>query len=146
MAIRKDLMTASDVCDTQKTSADSDDYYTMNYLSGTKKEIMGFTITVDPVGTERKVINQLLFVEAPVVEELEPFELGEPASRPSTNYNGNVVSVTFTGDIPVGAAVTAQLTLDGSDSRQRFPDENAVGDDGASLTLPKHSERRRLCK
>ena len=116
MAIRKDLMTASDVCDTQKTSADSSDYYTMNYLSGTKKDvpILG-TIVIDPVGTERKVINQLLFVEAPVVEELEPFELGEPASRPSTNYNGNVVSVTFTGDIPVGAAVTAQLTLDGSD-------------------------------
>lgn len=115
MAIRKDLMTASDICDTQNTSADFSSYWTMNYLSGTKKEIMGFTITVDPVGTERKVINQLLFVEAPVVEEPEPFVLGEPASRPSTNYNGNVVSVTFTGDIPDGAAVTAQLTLDGID-------------------------------
>ena len=115
MAIRKDLMTVSDICDTQKTHDDSPNYYTMNYLSGRQKEIFGFTITIDPVGTERAVINQLLFVEAPVVEELEPFELGEPASRPSTNYNGNVVSVTFTGDIPVGAAVTAQLTLDGSD-------------------------------
>ena len=115
MAIRKDLMTVSDICDTQKTHDDSPNYYTMNYLSGRQKEFLGFTITIDPVGTERKVINQLLFVEAPVVEELEPFELGEPASRPSTNYNGNVVSVTFTGDIPVGAAVTAQLTLDGID-------------------------------
>ena len=100
MAIRKDLMTVSDICGTQKTSSSSANYYTMCYLDD---------------GSERAVINQLLFVEAPVVEELEPFELGEPASRPSTNYNGNVVSVTFTGDIPVGAAVTAQLTLDGID-------------------------------
>lgn len=66
MAIRKDLMTVSDICDTQKTSADSSDYYTMNYLSGTQKTLFGYTITVDPVGTERKVINQLLFVEAPL--------------------------------------------------------------------------------
>ena len=66
MAIRKDLMTASDICDTQKTSADSSDYYTMNYLSGTQKSLGGFTITIDPVGTERKVINQLLFVPAPL--------------------------------------------------------------------------------
>ncbi len=65
MAIRKDLMTVSDICDTQKTSADSSDYYTMNYLSGTQKTLFGLTITIDPVGTERKVINQLLFVEAP---------------------------------------------------------------------------------
>ena len=67
MAIRKDLMTVSDICDTQKSSADSSDYYTMNYLSGTQKTvpILG-TITIDPVGTERKVINQLLFVEAPL--------------------------------------------------------------------------------
>ena len=99
MAIRKDLMTVSDICDTQKTSADSSDYYAMNYLSGTKKDVPIFgTIVIDPVGTERKVINQLLFVEAPVVEELEPFELGEPASRPSTNYNGNVVSVKDSND------------------------------------------------
>ena len=49
MAIRKDLMTASDVCDTQRTSASSADYWTMNYLSD---------------GTERAVINQLLFVDA----------------------------------------------------------------------------------
>ncbi|MBQ6135783.1 MAG: phosphodiester glycosidase family protein [Kiritimatiellae bacterium] len=67
MAIRKDVMTASDICDTQKTSADSSDYYTMNYLSGRQKEvpILG-TITIDPVGTERAVINQLLFVPAPL--------------------------------------------------------------------------------
>ena len=110
MAIRKDLMTVSDICDTQKTSKYSSDYYTMNYLSG--RQAYGITIGA---GSEREVINQLLFVEAPVVEELEPFELGEPASRPSTNYNGNVVSITFTGDIPVGAAVTAQLTLNGID-------------------------------
>ena len=49
MAIRKDLMTASGVCDTQRTSASSADYWTMNYLSD---------------GTERAVINQLLFVDA----------------------------------------------------------------------------------
>ena len=47
MAIRKDLMTASDVCDTQKASSSSTDYYTMNYLDD---------------GSERAVINQLLFV------------------------------------------------------------------------------------
>ena len=42
MAIRKDLMTASDICDTQKTSADSSSYYTMNYLSG--RQALGFSI------------------------------------------------------------------------------------------------------
>ncbi len=50
MAIRKDLMTASDVCDTQKGSSSSSDYYTMNYLDD---------------GSERAVINQLLFVPMP---------------------------------------------------------------------------------
>ena len=50
MAIRKDLMTASDVCDTQKASSSSSDYYTMNYLDD---------------GSERAVINQLLFVPMP---------------------------------------------------------------------------------
>ena len=50
MAIRKDLMTASDICDTQKTSSGSADYYTMCYLDD---------------GSERAVINQLLFVEGP---------------------------------------------------------------------------------
>ena len=51
MAIRKDLMTVSDICDTQKTSSGSTDYYTMCYLDD---------------GSERAVINQLLFVEAPL--------------------------------------------------------------------------------
>ncbi len=60
MAIRKNLMTASDICDTQKTSADSSDYYTMNYLSG--RTVAGINIGA---GTERAVINQLLFVPAP---------------------------------------------------------------------------------
>ena len=69
MTIRKDLMTASDICDTQKTSADSSNYYTMNYLSGTQKTIAGFTLTIEPAGTERKVINQLLFVEGPDLSE-----------------------------------------------------------------------------
>ena len=69
MAIRKDLMTVSDICDTQKTSAGSSNYYTMNYLSGTQKTLGGFTITIDPVGTERRVINQLLFVEGPDLAE-----------------------------------------------------------------------------
>ena len=65
MAIRRDLMTATDICGTQKVSPDSSDYCTMNYLSGTQKTVFGITITIDPPGTERKVINQLLFVEAP---------------------------------------------------------------------------------
>ena len=51
MAIRKDLMTASDICDTQRTSSSSQNYYTMCYLDD---------------GSERAVINQLLFVEAPL--------------------------------------------------------------------------------
>lgn len=51
LAIRKDLMTVSDICGTQKLSAHSDRYYTMNYLS-------------DALRTERKVINQLLFLRA----------------------------------------------------------------------------------
>ena len=50
MAIRKDLMTAYDICGTQRTSSGSSDYYTMCYLSD---------------GSERAVINQLLFVEGP---------------------------------------------------------------------------------
>ncbi len=50
MAIRKDLMTVSDICDTQKTSSSSADYYTMCYLDD---------------GSERAVINQLLFVAVP---------------------------------------------------------------------------------
>ena len=50
MAIRKDLMTVSDICDTQKTSSSSSDYYTMCYLDD---------------GSERAVINQLLFVPVP---------------------------------------------------------------------------------
>ena len=54
MAIRKDLMTASDVCDTQKTSSSASDYYTMNYLDD---------------GSERAVINQLLFVPAPMASK-----------------------------------------------------------------------------
>ena len=70
MAIRKDLMTESGICDTQNTSKDSPDYYTMNYLSGRQKEIPIFgTIVLEPVGTERKVINQLLFVEGPCQSE-----------------------------------------------------------------------------
>ena len=44
-------MTVSDICGTQKLSAHSDRYYTMNYLS-------------DALRTERKVINQLLFLRA----------------------------------------------------------------------------------
>ena len=65
MAIRKDLMTASNICDTQKTSADSSDYYTMNYLSG--RTVLGVNIGA---GSERAVINQLLFVEGPGLSEL----------------------------------------------------------------------------
>lgn len=64
MAIRKDLMTSSDICDTQKTSADSSDYYTMNYLSG--RTVAGINIGA---GTERAVINQLLFVPAPMASK-----------------------------------------------------------------------------
>ena len=64
MAIRKDLMTSSDICDTQKTSADSSDYYTMNYLSG--RTVAGINIGA---GTERAVINQLLFVPAPAASK-----------------------------------------------------------------------------
>ncbi len=64
MAIRKDLMTVSDICDTQKTSADSSDYYTMNYLSG--RTVLGVNVGA---GTERAVINQLLFVPAPAASK-----------------------------------------------------------------------------
>ena len=64
MAIRKDLMTSSDICDTQKTSADSSDYYTMNNLSG--RTVAGINIGA---GTERAVINQLLFVPAPMASK-----------------------------------------------------------------------------
>lgn len=57
MAIRKDLMTVSDICDTQRTSSSSQNYYTMCYLDD---------------GSERAVINQLLFVEGPeIVDEVD---------------------------------------------------------------------------
>lgn len=93
MAIRKDLMTASDICPTQKLSSDADNnYYTMNYLSD---------------GSERKVINQLLFVV--------PFKLGDAAARPQTDYNGNVVTVAFAGEIPPDAEATATLKLEDPD-------------------------------
>ena len=97
MAIRKDLMPVSDICPTQKLSSDADGkYYTMNFL-------YDGTAGVLPNGSERKVINQLLFVV--------PFELGDAAARPSTNYNGSVVTVPFSGDLSGDVTATAMLTL-----------------------------------
>ena len=39
--------------------------------------------------------------------------LGTPTARPSTNYNGSAVNVTFTGTIPDGAAASAKVTIGG---------------------------------
>ncbi len=37
------------------------------------------------------------------------------AARPLTDYNGNTVSIAFTGDIPDGAEVSAKVTIGGVD-------------------------------
>lgn len=50
--------------------------------------------------------------EAP--QPTNPIVLGTPAARPSTDYNGSVVTVSFTGDVPADAAVTAKVTLGGT--------------------------------
>lgn len=58
LVIRKDLMPVSDICATQKTSAYSDKYYTMNFLCDSSlRGNLGN-------GSERKTINQLLFVDS----------------------------------------------------------------------------------
>lgn len=46
-------------------------------------------------------------------EPVEPFALGDPTARPSTNYNGSVVSVRFSGGVPAGVTPTAEVTLGG---------------------------------
>lgn len=89
MAIRKDLMTSGDICDTQKTSADSSDYYTMNYLSGTQKTLFGFTINIERPGTERKVINQLLFVADP---DFAVHHQGKPGGAAGISFLGGFFS------------------------------------------------------
>ncbi len=108
MAIRKDLMTVSDVCATQKASPDAPDYYTMNYLSG--RTVFGTNIGA---GTERAVINQLLFVPDPSWGG--PFGLGEAAARPGIDYDGSTVTVALEGAVPDGAAVSAKVTIGGVD-------------------------------
>ena len=56
--------------------------------------------------------------------------LDEPQARPSTNYNGSAVSVSFTGEIPDGATVSAKVTLGGVDY------VGTITDSTASFTLP----------
>ena len=48
-------------------------------------------------------------------EPLVPFALGDPAARPQLDYNGSVITVGFTGDVPDGAEVSAKVTLGGVD-------------------------------
>lgn len=57
MVIRRDLLPSSDICATQRISSDAPGYYTMNFL-------FDGSLGVLPNGSERKVINQLLFVPA----------------------------------------------------------------------------------
>ena len=57
-------------------------------------------ILVDALGTE---------------PEPSPITLGDPMSRPLTDYNGSEVSVSFAGEIPEGADVSANVTLGGVD-------------------------------
>ncbi len=40
-----------------------------------------------------------------------PIVLGEVSARPGTDYNGSVVALSFTGDIPEGATAIASLTI-----------------------------------
>ena len=49
------------------------------------------------------------------IASVKPVALGEPVARPLTDYNGNTVSIAFTGDIPDGAEVSAKVTIGGVD-------------------------------
>ncbi len=40
-----------------------------------------------------------------------PIVIGEVSARPGTDYSGSVVTLSFTGDIPEGAAASASLTI-----------------------------------
>ena len=58
--------------------------------------------------------------------------LGEPTARPQADYNGSVVTVAFAGDVPVGATVTAKVTLGGVDYVGSVDTESGI----AAFTLP----------
>ena len=45
----------------------------------------------------------------------QPIVLGEASATPGTDYNGSAVSMSFTGDIPSGATVTASISIGGVD-------------------------------
>ena len=45
----------------------------------------------------------------------DDFAIGEPTARPSTNFNGSVVSFAFAGEIPDGSEASAMLSLEGVD-------------------------------
>ena len=64
------------------------------------------------------------------VEPQPTVSLDDPTARPSTNYNGSAVSVSFTGEIPDGASVSAKVTLGGVDY------VGTITDSTASFTLP----------
>ena len=49
------------------------------------------------------------------IASVKPVTLGEPVARPLTDYNGNTVSIAFTGDLPDGTEVLAKVTIGGVD-------------------------------
>ena len=82
-----------------------------------------FTVPGMPMGAQPQILNaapetgSIDFHEVYVTEPepILPFELGETAARPQTDYNGSVVTVRFTGDLPDGVTPAAKVTLDGAD-------------------------------
>ena len=56
--------------------------------------------------------------------------LGEPVARPGTDYAGSVVTVSFTGEIPEGAAASCRITVGGVDYA------GTVGDGVCAFAVP----------
>ena len=111
MVISKELMTASDICGTQKESKSDSSYYTMNYLSD---------------GSERAVINQLLFVE---YDEPSPsVEPGKPAG-PFGNAEA-AANAAQKATLEPSAEVAAKLSTDAARERYMGMFGFAVTQDG----------------
>ena len=91
-------------------------------IDATKCTVL-FTVPGMPMGAQPQILNaapetgSIDFHEVYVTEPepILPFELGETAARPQTDYNGSVVTVRFTGDLPDGVTPAAKVTLDGTD-------------------------------
>lgn len=117
MVISKELMTASDICDTQKASASDAGYYTMNYLDDKDK---------NGKGVERAVINQLLFVEYE-----EPPPSVEPGKQAGPFGNAEAAAnAAQKATLEPSAEVVAKLSTDAARERYMSMFGFAVTQDG----------------